>query len=73
MSLFPSFHRRRVPLYIWLPIVLACAAVGFVASTLRPIRGMPGAHVPRSEAPTPTAIVQQSRSILVSPAALSRI
>ena len=39
MSLIPSFYGRRVPFYIWLPIVLACAAVGFVASTLRPIRG----------------------------------
>ena len=48
MSLIPSFHGRRVPLYIWLPIVLACAAVGFLASTLRPIRGMPS---PRSEMP----------------------
>ena len=50
MSLGPSFHgRRRVPLYIWLPIVLACAAAGFAASTMRQARGIPS---PRSEAPS---------------------
>jgi hypothetical protein len=49
MILVPTSHGRRVPLYIWLPIVLACAAVGFVASTLRQARGISS---PRSEAPT---------------------
>ena len=36
-----SLFRRRVPIYIWLPVVVACAAVGFVASTLRTYRPVP--------------------------------
>jgi hypothetical protein len=53
MSRVASLFSRRVPLYIWLPVVLACAAAGFVASTLRPVRPIPGApHIPRSEVPS---------------------
>ena len=37
MSRFASLFSQRVPLYVWLPIVLACAAAGFIASTLRPV------------------------------------
>jgi len=43
MSLVPSFVGRRVPIYIWLPIVLACATAGFVVGTLHPARGMTSA------------------------------
>jgi hypothetical protein len=52
MSRLASLFSRRVPLYIWLPIVLACVAVGFIASTLlvRPIASTP--HIPRSEGPS---------------------
>jgi hypothetical protein len=49
---------RRVPLYIWLPIVLACAAAGFIASTLRPVRPIPSnSSIPRSEAPSPAPAI----------------
>jgi hypothetical protein len=44
-----SLFSRRVPLRIWLPIVLACAAAGFIASIFRPIPSSP--HIPRSERP----------------------
>jgi hypothetical protein len=62
MSPDTSFHGRRVPIYIWLPIVLTCAAVGFVASTLWPARGI---HGPRSEAPN-QAPVTASKSEAVT-------
>jgi hypothetical protein len=52
MSRVASLFSRRVPLRIWLPIVIACAAAGFVASTLWPIRLTPSTlHIPRSEGP----------------------
>jgi hypothetical protein len=44
-----SLFSRRVPLRIWLPIVLACAAAGFIASIFRPLPSSP--HIPRSEWP----------------------
>jgi hypothetical protein len=43
---------RRVPLYVWLPIVLACVAAGVVASTLQPIHPLPDKPIPRSEVPS---------------------
>jgi hypothetical protein len=50
MSRVTSLLRRRVPIYIWLPIVLACAVAGSIASTLRPIPPIPSPpHVPRTE------------------------
>jgi hypothetical protein len=50
MSRVASLFGRRVPLRIWIPIVIACAAAGFVASTLWPVRPIPNTpHVPRSE------------------------
>jgi hypothetical protein len=50
MSRVASLLRRRVPVYIWLPIVLACAVAGSIASTLRPIPPIPNPpHVPRAE------------------------
>jgi hypothetical protein len=36
MSRLASLSSQRVPLYISLPIILACGATGFVASTIRP-------------------------------------
>ena len=68
MSLVPSFHGPKgAALYlaphrhIWLPIVLACAAVGFVASTLRQASGIPA---PRSEAPTQAPVtVSESEAL----------
>ena len=50
MSRVASLFGRRVPLRIWIPIVIACAAAGFVASTLWPVRPIPSMpHIPRSE------------------------
>jgi hypothetical protein len=50
MSRVASLFGRRVPLRIWIPIVIACAAAGFVASTLWPVRPIPSIpHIPRSE------------------------
>ena len=36
MSCLASLSSQRVPLYISLPIILACGATGYVASTIRP-------------------------------------
>jgi hypothetical protein len=47
---------RRVPLYIWLPIVLGCAAAGAIASTLRPFHPPTGKPIPRSEVPSQTPV-----------------
>jgi len=45
-----SLLRRRVPIYVWLPVVVACAVAGSIASTLRPVRPIPSPpHVPRAE------------------------
>ena len=50
MSRVASLLGRRVPLRIWFPIVIACAATGFVASTLWPVQPIPSSqHIPRSE------------------------
>jgi hypothetical protein len=50
MSRVASLLRRRVPIYIWLPIILACAVAGSIASTLRPLPPIPSPpHVPRAE------------------------
>jgi hypothetical protein len=50
MSRVASLLRRRVPIYVWLPIILACAVAGSIASTLRPVPPIPSPpHVPRSE------------------------
>jgi len=50
MSRVASLLRRRVPIYVWLPVVLACAVAGSIASTLRPVRPIPSPpHVPRAE------------------------
>lgn len=50
MSRVASLPRRRVPIYIWLPIILACAVAGSIASTLRPVPPSPSPpHVPRAE------------------------
>jgi len=49
MSRVTSLLRRRVPIYVWLPIILACAVAGSIASTLRPVRPIPSPpHVPRA-------------------------
>jgi hypothetical protein len=50
MSRVTSLLRRRVPIYVWLPIILTCAVAGSIASTLRPIPPIPSPpHVPRAE------------------------
>jgi len=50
MSRVASLLRQRVPLLIWFPIVIACAATGFVASTLWPVQPiLSSQHIPRSE------------------------
>jgi hypothetical protein len=50
MSRVTSLLGRRVPLRIWFPIVIACAAAGFVASTLWPVQPiLSSQHIPRSE------------------------
>jgi hypothetical protein len=55
MSRVALLFSQRVPLRIWLPVVIGCAAAGFVASTLRPIRPTPSTpHIPRSEGPGQT-------------------
>jgi hypothetical protein len=55
MSRVALLFSRRVPLRIWLPVVIACAAVGFVASTLRSIRPTPSTpHIFRSEGSSQT-------------------
>ena len=59
-----SYFSRRVPLYIWLPIVFACAAAGFVASTLRQARGIPS---PRSEAPNHAPVTASQSEALIGP------
>jgi hypothetical protein len=53
MSRVASLFSRRVPLRIWLPIVIACAVAGYVASTLRPVRPTADQpHTLRSERPS---------------------
>jgi hypothetical protein len=53
MSRVASLFSRRVPLRIWLPIVIAFAVAGYVASTLRPVRPTADQpHTPRSERPS---------------------
>jgi hypothetical protein len=52
MSRVASLFSRRVPLRIWLPIVIACAVAGYVASTLRPVRPTADQQTPRSERPS---------------------
>ena len=55
MSRVASLFSRRVPLRIWLPIVIACAVAGYVASTLRPpTADQP--HTPRSERPSQASV-----------------
>jgi hypothetical protein len=50
MGRVASLLGRRVPLRIWFPIVIACAATGFVASTLWPVQPiLSSQHIPRSE------------------------
>jgi len=50
MSRVTSLLRRRVPIYVWLPIILACAVAGSIASTLRPVPPiLSPPHVPRVE------------------------
>jgi hypothetical protein len=50
MSRVTSLLKRRVPIYVWLPIILACAVAGSIASTLRPVPPIPSPpHVPRVE------------------------
>jgi hypothetical protein len=61
MSRGASLFSRRVPLRIWLPIVIACAAAGYVASTLWPVRPIASQpHIPRSEGPSQQAPVLAS-------------
>jgi hypothetical protein len=58
MSRVASLLRRRVPIYIWLPIILACAVAGSVASTRRPVPPIPSPpHVPRAEKSSPTPLI----------------
>ena len=58
MSRVASLFGRRVPLRIWIPIVIACAAAGFVASTLWPVRPIPSTpHIPRSEGSDQTPVI----------------
>lgn len=64
MSRGASLFSRRVPLRIWLPIVIACAAAGYVASTLWPVRPIASQpDIPRSEglsqAPVPASPVEE--------------
>jgi hypothetical protein len=33
----PPCLKRQVPIYIWMPIVIACAGLGFIASKWRPV------------------------------------
>ena len=37
MSQLVSLLKRQVPIYVWFPIVLACAGLGFIASKWRPV------------------------------------
>jgi hypothetical protein len=58
MSRVASLFGRRVPLRIWIPIVIACAAAGFIASTLWPVRTIPSTpHIPRSEGSGQTPVI----------------
>ena len=43
MSRVAYLLSRRIPLYVWLPIVLACVGLGFGASMMRPLRHGPSA------------------------------
>jgi hypothetical protein len=55
MSHLASLLKRQLPIYIWLPIVLACAGLGYIASKLHPVA--PVANRPpiyrTSEVPAP--------------------
>jgi hypothetical protein len=55
MSRISSLFSRRLPLYIWLPIVLACAVAGYIASTLRPLPSTP--HLPRAARPSQVPVI----------------
>jgi hypothetical protein len=53
MSRVASLFSQRVPLRIWLPVVIGCAVAGYVVSTLWPVRPTPSQpHIPRSEGPS---------------------
>jgi hypothetical protein len=57
MSHLASLLKRRLPIYIWFPIVLACAGLGYIASKWRPVAPVvskPLIHR-TSEMPTPPA------------------
>lgn len=62
MSRVASLLRRRVPIYIWLPIILACAVAGSIAGTLHLVPPIPSPpHVPRAEK-------SSQRPLIASPA-----
>jgi hypothetical protein len=65
-----SLFSRRVPLTVSLSIIVACALVGFLASTMRPVNPLTGAR----QAPVVTSTVEQPRRIneMRPPADLTR-
>jgi hypothetical protein len=78
MSRFAPLSTRRVPLYISLPVIVACGAAGFIGSTLRPadtIAGQVAAYrsaTPRQAPVMASSILHQPRdapSIAVPPTA----
>jgi hypothetical protein len=62
MNRIASLLSRRVPIYVWLPIVFACGLVGAIASTQRlnpPVPVKP--HIHRSDGPSAAPVTEQVR------------
>ena len=70
MSRVASLFSRRVPLRIWLPIVITCAVAGFVASTFRAIPSTP--HIPRSEGQGQAPVIASPAGYRPSPSPLTK-
>jgi hypothetical protein len=58
-----SLFSRRVPLSVSLPVMVACAATGFVASTMRPASPLTDAPQSPRQAPVATSTVEQQRRV----------
>jgi hypothetical protein len=63
MNRVASLLSRRVPIHVWVPIVLACGLVGAIASTQRSNRPVPvKLHPHRADAPSAAPVTERSRT-----------
>src|SRR2546430_4562142 len=69
MSRLTPLFSRRVPLYLSLPIIVACGAAGYIANTIQPGRtntSRPPAHTDQA----PAATVQKPPPLGEKPSAV---